>query len=254
MIDCDEITRTSDLPNGVRPGDNRIRQLAEITLDLRLFPSPTPGTCVNRHHPALLGSNPVQNAICHLHRTTMCPTYAAARPPAAKRVPSGDTSGEGDTAGAGGRGGQTTDPPALEGSPVSSREDPSPDTDKADENGDEGEGGGPTDHLEGVAHDSPPGTPDNTLNLPKVRTVVSTDSAGMYALGAMVCSFLTEQEAKRLEDQKALPLPDADLQGNVQAPSRHDFSMDPSSLGRTRLVGVPSLQDHQRQGFQTRDG
>ncbi|KAE9201885.1 hypothetical protein PF005_g14783 [Phytophthora fragariae] len=70
----------------------------------------------------------------------------------------------------------------------------------------------------------------------------------------MACRFLTEQEAKRLEAQKALPLPDVDSHGNVQAPSRHDFSMDSSSLGRTRLVGVPALQDHQRQGFHTRDG
>ncbi|KAE8885080.1 hypothetical protein PF005_g28527 [Phytophthora fragariae] len=37
----------------------------------------------------------------------------------------------------------------------------------------------------------------------------------MQALGAMACRFLTEQEAKRLEAQKALPLPDVDSRGEV---------------------------------------
>ncbi|KAE9282078.1 hypothetical protein PR003_g27501 [Phytophthora rubi] len=167
----------------------------------------------------------------------MCPTYAAARPPAATRVPSGDTSGEGDTAGAGDQGGQTNDHPTTVSSPVSSRADPSSDADEADENGDESEGEGPADRTAGAVHDSPPGIPEDVVILLKVRTVISTDSAGMHALGAMACRFLTEQDAKRLEAQKALPLPDVDSHGNVQAPSRHDFSMDSSSLGRTRLVG-----------------
>ncbi|KAE8977869.1 hypothetical protein PR001_g25009 [Phytophthora rubi] len=184
----------------------------------------------------------------------MCPTYAAARPPVATRVLSGDTSGEGDTAGAGGQDGQTTDHPTTGGSRASSRADPSSGADEADEDGDENEEDSPTDRAAGAAHDSPPGTPEDVVILPKVRTVISTDSVGMQALGTMACRFLTEQEAKRLEAQKALPLPDVDSHGEVQAPSRHDFLMDSSSLGRTRLVGVPALQDHRRQGFHTRDG
>ncbi|KAE8973222.1 hypothetical protein PR003_g27368 [Phytophthora rubi] len=145
----------------------------------------------------------------------MCPTYAAARPPAATRVPSGDTSGQGDTACAGGQDGQTTDHPTTVGSPTSSRADPSSGADEVDEDGDENEGEDPADRAAGAAHDSPPGTPENVAILPKVRTVVSTDSAGMRALGAMACRFLTEQEAKRLEAQKARPLPDVDSHGDV---------------------------------------
>ncbi|KAE9005166.1 hypothetical protein PR002_g16848 [Phytophthora rubi] len=128
------------------------------------------------------------------------------------------------------------------------------DADDAGESDDGSEKDESTDHPEGVARNSPPGTPDGAVILPKLRTVISPGSAGMHALGAMACGFLTEQEAKRLETQNMLPPPELDSRGNVQAPSRHDFSMDQSSLGRTRLVGVPALQDHQRQGFHTRDG
>ncbi|KAE9344853.1 hypothetical protein PR003_g8248 [Phytophthora rubi] len=194
----------------------------------------------------------------------MCPRFVAARPPAAAQPPSGDTSGEGDTTGAGGQGNQTADPPAPESSQAASHAGNSPGAsdadDAADNAGDAGESGDecekdePTDRLEGVARNSPPGTPDGAVILPKVRTVISPGSARMHALGAMTGRFLTEQEAKRLETQKTLPPPELDSRGNVQAPSRHDFSVDPSSLGRTRLVGVPALQDHQRQGFHTRDG
>nr|KAE8921789.1 hypothetical protein PF009_g27938 [Phytophthora fragariae] len=197
----------------------------------------------------------------------MCPRFVAARPPAAARPPSGDTSGEGDTTGAGGQGNQTADSPAPENSQAASHAGSSPGASDADdaadyadnagdagESGDESEKDESTDRPEGVACNSPPGTPGGAVILPKVRTVISPGSAGMHALGAMACRFLTEQEAKRLETQKTLPPPELDSRGNVQAPSRHDFSVDPSSLGRTRLVGVPALQDHQRQGFHTRDG
>ncbi|KAE9282209.1 hypothetical protein PR003_g27467 [Phytophthora rubi] len=196
-----------------------------------------------------------------------CPRFVAARPPAAAQPPSGDTSGEGDTTGAGGQGNQTADPPAPENSQAASHAGSSPGASDADdaadnadnagdagESGDESEKDESTDRPEGVACNSPPGTPDAAVILPKVRTVISPGSAGMHALGAMACRFLTEQEAKRLETQKTLPPPELDSRGNVRAPSRHDFSVDPSSLGRTRLVGVPALQDHQRQGFHTRDG
>ncbi|KAE9204482.1 hypothetical protein PF002_g20628 [Phytophthora fragariae] len=194
----------------------------------------------------------------------MCPRFVAARPPAAAQPPSGDTSGEGDTTGAGGQGNQTADPPAPESSQAASHAGPSPGAsdadDAADNAGDAGESGDecekdePTDRPEGVARNSPPGTPDGAVILPKVRTVISPGSAWMHALGAMAGRILTEQEAKRLETQKTLPPPELDSRGNVQAPSRHDFSVDPSSLGRTFLVGVPALQDHQRQAFHTRDG
>ncbi|KAE9119725.1 hypothetical protein PF006_g18290 [Phytophthora fragariae] len=194
----------------------------------------------------------------------MCPRFVAARPPAAAQPPSGDTSGEGDTTGAGGQGNQTADPPAPENSQAASHAGSSPGAsdadDAADNAGDAGESGDecekdePTDRPEGVARNSPPGTPDGAVILPKVRTVISPGSAWMHALGAMAGRILTEQEAKRLETQKTLPPPELDSRGNVQAPSRHDFSVDPSSLGRTFLVGVPALQDHQRQAFHTRDG
>ncbi|KAE8907224.1 hypothetical protein PF005_g28862 [Phytophthora fragariae] len=184
----------------------------------------------------------------------MCPTYAAVRPPAATRVPLGDTSGEGDTTGAGGQGDPTVDPPAPESSRASSHTDASHDADDGEGDDAESEEETPVDHPGGAARGSSSGTPDDTAILPKVRAVDSTDSAGMHALGAMASRFLTEQEAKRLEDQKALPLPDMDSRGDVQAPPRLAFSVDPSTLGRTRIVGVPSLQDHQLQGFHIRDG
>ncbi|KAE9315156.1 hypothetical protein PR003_g19064 [Phytophthora rubi] len=186
----------------------------------------------------------------------MCPTYAAARPPATTRVPLGDTSGEGDTADAGGQGDQATDPPSRAGSQANSHADSQSDVDEVEEEGDAGKENSPTKSPEDATRDGSPGAfdADDVVVLPKVRTVISPGSAGMYALGVTACRFLTEQEAKRLEAQNALPPPELDSRGNVQAPSRHDFSMDPSSLGRTRLVGVPALQDHQRQGFHTRDG
>ncbi|KAE9302872.1 hypothetical protein PR003_g22145 [Phytophthora rubi] len=171
----------------------------------------------------------------------MFPRFVAARPPATAQPPSGDTSGEGDTAGAGGQGDRATDPPAPEGSQADSHAGSSPgandaddaagnadDADDAEESDDGSEQEGPTDHPEGVARSSPPGTPDGAVILPKVRTVISPGSAGMHALGAMACRFLKEQEAKRLETQKTkdAPAPELDSRGN----------------------------DHQHQGFHTRDG
>ncbi|KAE9298871.1 hypothetical protein PF008_g23395 [Phytophthora fragariae] len=147
------------------------------------------------------------------------------------QLPSGDTSGEGDTAGTGGQGDQATNPPPQDGAPASSQARSAPEADDAEAD---------------EEMDDPGEHPGDALILPKVRTVVSTESAGMHALGAMACQFLTEQTANRLEAKKQLPPPDWDAQGNVRTPSRHDFSADPSSL-----VGA---QDHRLQGFHTRDG
>ncbi|KAE9282389.1 hypothetical protein PF008_g27654 [Phytophthora fragariae] len=184
----------------------------------------------------------------------MCPTHAATRPPAATRVPLGDTSGEGDTTGVGGPGDPTADPPVSEGSRASSHTGASPGTEDGDEDDGESEEEAPADHPGSVAHGDSSDVPDDAAILPKAHTVAATDSAGMHALGAMACRFVTEREAKRLDDQKAFPLPDMNSRGDVQAPSRLAFSVDPSTLGRTRLVGVPALQDHQLQGFHIRDG
>lgn len=111
--------------------------------------------------------------------------------------PSGNTSGGGDTANTFGHGGQVTDSPQSAGSQAGA----SPDDDDADV--EEAEEDSPAEPPRDLAYSSPPGAsdPDDTVVLPEVRTVVSTDSAGMHALGAMACRFLTEQEAKRFRPQ-----------------------------------------------------
>ncbi|KAE8907240.1 hypothetical protein PF003_g9494 [Phytophthora fragariae] len=70
----------------------------------------------------------------------------------------------------------------------------------------------------------------------------------------MVTRFLTEPEARRLETDNSLPSPGLGPSGEVVAPTRCDFSMDSSSLGRTRLVGVPASNDHLLRHIHARDG
>ncbi|KAE9346471.1 hypothetical protein PF008_g8271 [Phytophthora fragariae] len=70
----------------------------------------------------------------------------------------------------------------------------------------------------------------------------------------MVTRFLMEPEARRLEADNSLPAPEFGPRGEVVAPTRCDFSMDPSSLGHTRLVGVPASNDHLLRHIHARDG
>ncbi|KAE8881999.1 hypothetical protein PF011_g28496 [Phytophthora fragariae] len=70
----------------------------------------------------------------------------------------------------------------------------------------------------------------------------------------MVTRFLTEPEARRLETDNSLPAPEFGPRGEVVAPTRCDFSTDPSSLGRTRLMGVPASNDHLLRHIHARDG
>ncbi|KAE9049491.1 hypothetical protein PR003_g11414 [Phytophthora rubi] len=82
----------------------------------------------------------------------------------------------------------------------------------------------------------------------------STSSVGTQTADAMVSRFLSEQDAQRLESDDSLPTPELGPHGEVLAPTRHDLSVDPSTLGRTRPVGVPASNDHLLRHIHPQDG
>ncbi|KAE8964954.1 hypothetical protein PR001_g28876, partial [Phytophthora rubi] len=174
-------------------------------------------------------------------------TSAVTTPPASVQLPSGDTSGEGDTAGTDGQGGQAASSPA----PVDSRNTPSPGRNSAGDD-DAGDGhstaGSPRfDALRGSHSDS-------AVNSRQTCVIGSTNSVGTQTADTLVTRFLTEPKVRRLETDNSLPAPELGPRGDVVAPTRCDFSMDPSSLGRTRLVGVPASNDHLLRHIHARDG
>ncbi|KAE8881016.1 hypothetical protein PF007_g31295 [Phytophthora fragariae] len=162
----------------------------------------------------------------------MSNTSAATMLPASVQLPSGDTSGEGDTAGTDGQGDQAASSPA----PVDSRNTPSPGRNSAGDD-DAGDGhstaGSPrSDALRGSRSDS-------AVNSRQTCVIGSTNSVGTQTADTMVTRFLTGLEVRRLETDNSLPAPELGHRGDVVAPTRCDFSMGLSSLGRTRLIGVP---------------
>ncbi|KAE8966479.1 hypothetical protein PR002_g28353 [Phytophthora rubi] len=179
----------------------------------------------------------------------MSSTSAATMPPAAVQLPSGNTSGEGDTAGTDGQGGQATSSPGVAG-PRGATSSGGKDSNKDDV----GE--------EPSAVDSPlsdaPRDPrsDGAVNSHQTceHVIGSTNSVETQTADTMVTRFLTEPEARRLETDNSLPSPELGPRGEVVAPTRCDFSMDPSSLGCTRLVGVPASNNHLLRHIHARDG
>ncbi|KAE9314613.1 hypothetical protein PF008_g19449 [Phytophthora fragariae] len=179
----------------------------------------------------------------------MSSTSAATMPPASVQLPSGNTSGEGDTAGTDGQGGQATSSPGVAG-PRGATSSGGKDSNKDDV----GE--------EPSAIDSPrsdaPRDPrsDGAVNSHQTceHVIGSTNSVETQTADTMVTRFLTEPEARRLETDNSLPSPELGPRGEVVAPTRCDFSMDPSSLGCTRLVDVPASNDHLLRHIHARDG
>ncbi|KAE8888126.1 hypothetical protein PF005_g30350 [Phytophthora fragariae] len=153
-------------------------------------------------------------------------TSAATTPPASVQLLSGNTSGEGNTAGTDGQGGQAISSPAH----ADSRGTPSPARNGTGED-DAGDvhstAGSPRfDALRGSRSDS-------AVNSRQTCIIGSTNSVGTQTANTMVTRFLTEPEVRRLETDNSLPAPELGLCGDVVAPTRCDFSMDRSSLGRT---------------------
>ncbi|KAE9159514.1 hypothetical protein PF005_g32010 [Phytophthora fragariae] len=158
----------------------------------------------------------------------MSSTSAATAPPASVQLPSGDTSGVGNTAGTDGQGGQAISSLA----PADSRGTPSPGRSGTGED-DAGDGHSTassprSDALRGSRSDS-------AVNSRQTCVIGSTNFVGTQTADTMVTRFLTEPEVRRLETDNSLPAPELGLCGDVVAPTRCDFSMNLSSLGRTQL-------------------
>ncbi|KAE9270745.1 hypothetical protein PF008_g30531 [Phytophthora fragariae] len=162
----------------------------------------------------------------------MSSTSAATAPPASVQLPSGDTSGEANTAGTDYQGGQAISSPA----PADSRGTPSLGRSGTGED-DAGDGhstaGSPrSDALRGSRVDS-------AVSSRQTCVIGSTNSVGTQTADTMVTRFLTGLEVRRLETDNSLPAPELGPRGDVVARTRCDFSVDLSSLRRTRLIGVP---------------
>ncbi|KAE9344768.1 hypothetical protein PR003_g8288 [Phytophthora rubi] len=127
----------------------------------------------------------------------MCATSAASTPLTSVQLPSGDTSGEGNTAGTDGQGGPAINSPA-----------PSKPQNLSSSGGGDDEKGG--DDKQG----SPAGS--TCSNSPRYSSP----------------GDVTEQEAQRLKAENSLSPSEFGPRGEVLAPTRHDFSVDISSLGR----------------------
>ncbi|KAE8973532.1 hypothetical protein PR001_g26283 [Phytophthora rubi] len=158
----------------------------------------------------------------------MSSTSAATTLSASVQLLSGDTSGESDTADTDGQGGQAISSPA----PADSRGTPSRGRNGTGED-DAGDGhstaGSPrSDAFRGSRSDS-------AVNSRQTCVIGSTNSVGAQTADIMVTRFLTEPEVRRLEADNSLPAPELGPRGDVVAPTRCDYSMDLSSLGRTRL-------------------
>ncbi|KAE8972438.1 hypothetical protein PF005_g26993 [Phytophthora fragariae] len=159
----------------------------------------------------------------------MSSTSAATTSPAFVQLPSGDTSDEGNTAGTDGQGGQATSSPGAAG-PQDTSSSGGKDNSKDDVGEEPSAAGSPrSGTLNGPRSDS-------AVDSRQTRAIGTTNSVGTQTADAMVTRFLTEPEARRLETDNLLPSPEFGPRGEVVAPTRCDFSMDPSSLGRTRLV------------------
>ncbi|KAE8973047.1 hypothetical protein PR002_g26321 [Phytophthora rubi] len=162
----------------------------------------------------------------------MSSTSAATTSPASVQLPSGDTSDEGNTAGTDGQGGQATSSPGAAG-PQDTPSSGGKDNSKDDVGGEPSAAGSPrSGTLNGPRSDS-------AVDSRQTRAIGSTNSVGTQTADAMVTRFLTEPEARRLETDNLLPSPEFGPRGEVVAPTRCDSSMDPSSLGRTRLEFFP---------------
>ncbi|KAE9277790.1 hypothetical protein PR003_g28694 [Phytophthora rubi] len=162
----------------------------------------------------------------------MSSTFAATTLPASVQLPSGDTSGEGDTAGTDGQGDQATSSPGAAG--------PREATSFGGKDGSKNDVGEEPSAVDSPRSDAPRDLrSDGAVSSRQTCVIGSTNSVGMQTADTMVTRFLTEPEARRLETNNSLPSPELGPRGEVVAPTRGDFSMDPSSLGRTRLVGVP---------------
>ncbi|KAE8898000.1 hypothetical protein PF010_g28266 [Phytophthora fragariae] len=163
----------------------------------------------------------------------MSSTSAATTPPASVQLPSGNTSGWGNTAGKDDQGGQAITSPAhadSRGTPSRGRNGIGED----DAGDDHSTAGSPrSDALRGSRLDS-------AVNSRQTCVIGSTNFVGTQTADTMVTRFLTEPEVRRLETDNSLPAPELGPRGDVVAPTRCDSSMDLSSLGRTRLVGVPA--------------
>ncbi|KAE8875806.1 hypothetical protein PF005_g22014 [Phytophthora fragariae] len=195
----------------------------------------------------------------------MSSTSAATMPPASVQLPSGNTSGEGDTAGTDGQGGQATSSPGVAG-PRGATSSGGKDSNKDDV----GEEPSAVDSPRSDAPRDP--RSDGAVNSHQTceHVIGSTNSVETQTADTMVTRFLTEPEARRLETENSLPSPELGPRGEVWlrlatfsrawssrrsvAPTRCDFSMDPSSLGCTRLVGVPASNDHLLRHIHARDG
>ncbi|KAE9189446.1 hypothetical protein PF004_g22214 [Phytophthora fragariae] len=171
----------------------------------------------------------------------MSSTPAATTLPATVQLPSGDT------AGTDGQGGQATSSPGTAG-PRDAISFGGKDSSKDDV----GEEPSAVDSPRSDAPRDP--RSDGAVSSRQTYVIGSTNSVGTQTADTMVARFLTEPEARRLETNNSLPPPELGPRGEVMAPTRCDFSMDPSSLGRTRLVGVPASNDHLLRHIHARDG
>ncbi|KAE8886868.1 hypothetical protein PF003_g28843 [Phytophthora fragariae] len=162
----------------------------------------------------------------------MSSTSAATTPPASVQLPSGNTSDEGDTAGTDGQGGQATSSPGAAG-----LRDATSFGGKDSSKEDVGE---KPSVVDSPRSDAPRDLrSDGAVSSRQTCVIGSSNSVGTQTADTMVTRFLTEPEVRRLETDISLPAPELGPRGDVVAPTRCDFSMDLSSLSRTRLIGVP---------------
>ncbi|KAE9002923.1 hypothetical protein PR003_g17814 [Phytophthora rubi] len=178
----------------------------------------------------------------------MSPTSAVTTPPPASvQLPSINTSDEGDTVGTDDQGDQAPSSPVPAGF-----RDATSSGGKDLGKGDIGEAPSTADPPRS---DSLPGSRScSAVNSRQTCVIEPTNSVGTQTADTMVTRFLMGPEARRLETDNSLPAPEFGPRGEVAAPTRCDFSMDLSSLCRTRLVGVPASNDHLLRHIHARDG